>query len=87
MTAVLPVPNPSDHNWIRTTGSAPSRAGSSGRCSRGPRTSTSLLGTELRDLMRGADWREFDVLPGVIVPLSPEEAEAEFLKRYAELTA
>lgn len=46
-----------------------------------------LLGTELRDLMNGGDWRGFEVLPGVITPWAPADAERAFLARFAELTA
>lgn len=49
------------------------------------RADTILLGTELRDLMKGSDWREFEVLPGTIVPWPPAEAEEAFLARFAEL--
>ena len=51
------------------------------------RADTTLLGTELRDLMQGADWREFEVLSGPIVPWDPETAKGTFLQRFAELTA
>jgi hypothetical protein len=49
------------------------------------------LFTEMRDLMKKphSEWNEKDssqIHPDKIIPLSPEEAEKEFLKRYRELT-
>lgn len=52
-----------------------------------------LLATEARDLKSPlhpewvTKWLTFDPLPEVIVPWSPERAECEFMRRYAQLAA
>lgn len=47
-----------------------------------------LLVTEMRDLMRGSDYktRGFSPLPQKIMPWSPQRARQEFLKRYNKLS-
>lgn len=51
------------------------------------RADTILLGTELRDLMQGADWKDFEVLQTPINPWPAWAAKEAFLARFAELTA
>ena len=49
-----------------------------------------MLATEARDLLPGGPHPEFRLeyvpLPTVIIPLSPADAERQFLARYRELT-